>query len=155
MHAFAQTGCISSHKDFFLVLSDCSPAAGLAAAPLLLLLLLPPPRQLVPFGERTTQPTCYMYIVRSGLLGSRGRVCARDSILGEDVVCRDFERQYNVMALTFVSTLTLSARDLHEIMDFKSFAQQRARARRVAIVLAIRQRLSLIARVGVVRQSPL
>ena len=62
-----------------------------------------------------------MYIIRRGLLGSEGRVYRANHILGDDIVCSDFERTYSINALTFVSTLTLSAVHLHKILESESF----------------------------------
>jgi len=88
-----------------------------------------------------------MYIIRRGLLGSAGRVYRVNNILGEDIICRDFERFYSINALTFVSTLTLSSRDLHEILRSESFVYQRARIRRASIIIAVKARLHALSRV--------
>ena len=98
-------------------------------------------------GERTTQPTCNLYIIRRGLLGSEGRVYRANHILGEDIVCENFERTYNINALTFVSTLTLSSIHLHEILESDCFEYQRRKIRRRSVMISVRARLHSLARV--------
>jgi hypothetical protein len=58
--------------------------------------MFPALEQLVCQGARTFEPTCYMYIIRRGLVGSRGRVFRAGDVLGEDIVCTNLERQYVV-----------------------------------------------------------
>lgn len=68
-------------------------------------------------------------------------------ILGEDIVCENFERTYNINALTFVSTLTLSSIHLHEILEADSFEYQRRKIRRRSVMISVRARLRSLARV--------
>ncbi len=98
-------------------------------------------------GEQTCEPTSKMYIIRKGIIGCGGRLRRFGHCIGEDIILKHGTRRYMATTLSFVDTLTLTSRDLYDVLESSDdFKAQRKVVRRAAVRLAFRDTIRQVVR---------
>ena len=99
------------------------------------------PRSFPPMEEfiSTQHMTTAMFIIRRGLVASKGRVKGAGSVFGEDVILASVPYKYTATTLTFVDTAILDRSDLEMILE--SFPHARRMLHRRAKRTSIRERM--------------
>ena len=104
------------------------------------------PRSFPPMEEfiSTQHMVGAMFIIRRGLVASKGRVKGAGSVFGEDVILANVPYKYTATTLTFVDTAILDRSDLEMILE--SFPDSRRTLHKRAKRTSIRERMIAFAK---------
>ena len=83
-----------------------------------------------------------MYIITEGLVGSKSRTLRTGDVLGEDIICQHISRSYEACTLTHVHTLTLSSKNLNNILAKHEFQALKKHARKTSLWIALKALIS-------------
>ena len=83
-----------------------------------------------------------MYIITEGLVGSKSRTLRTGDVLGEDIICQHISRSYEAFTLTHVHTLTLSSKNLNNILAKHEFQALKKHARKTSLWIALKALIS-------------